>query len=325
MSEAAVVAVPAAAPAPVVSADNANDASGVDIVSDARQKARELLFSDKEPEKEAPEEPKVEAKPEAAPEPEKPKPEERSQDEIALSKEWGKIRRDRKAFDADSKKLKAEMEAFKSREAALAAKEAKLNDPVAFLNENGWSKDRIIEFIQSDGKVDPEILIKQLGEKHQRELAELRAEREREREGLESEKQQRQLASLKSELDAEVSALAKEPDFKLLQRFIAKKGEAGVQKRVADIIAEVWNKKKEVLDPRDVLVYLEQELAEIQLGDAPGQPPAVKSANAAAVEPRPITNKATSERTVIPSDYDEEDPEARRERAAKILRGEIEE
>lgn len=327
------VGTPVVAPVSVAAAEmgaareaaSTNEATGEDIVADARAEARKLLFSDKE-EPETPtetEEPKVETKPEEPKSEEKK--DERSEDEIALSKQWKRFRQDRKEFDAKVKADAQRAEDLTRREAALKEREEKHADPIAYLSAMGWSKDRIVEFIQSDGKVDPEILIKQLGDKHQRELEELRAERQREQEALKNERTARELENLKSQLDSEVSAMVKEDDFKLLQRFTAKKGEAGVQKRVRDIIAEVWNKKKEVVDPRDVLVYLENELAEIQLGDAPGQLPAVQSAKAAAAEPRPITNQSTSQRTVIPSNYDEEDPEARRERAQKILRGEIEE
>lgn len=336
----APAAAPAAAPAPaapstlgaLMTAPEAPETGAVEADSGdsgddaavARRKAREVLFSDKEPEEALAEVEKKEAKPEAKPEPEKPKEPERSEDEIALSREWRKFRQDRKAFDAQSREFKAKTESFAQRETKLAEREAQMNDPVQFLAAAGWTKDRIVEWIQSDGKVDPEILVKQFSEKHQKELEELKAEREREREELKLEKQGRQLETLKHELDTEVASMAKtDPEFALLQKFIAKKGEAGVQKRVRDIIAQVWNQKQQVVDPRDVLVYLERELAEIQLGDAPGQAPAVKSANPAAVEPKPITNQATSQRTVVPVEYDESDPEARRARAAAILRGEI--
>ncbi len=333
---AAVPAAPAAAPpttlgaimtapdAPDTGAPEADSGDSGDEAAAARRKAREVLFSDKEPEEGA-EEPAEQKKPEPEKkaEPEKPKEPERSEDEIALSREWRKFRQDRKAFDAQSKELKAKAESFTQREAKIAEREAQMNDPVQFLAAAGWTKDRIVEWIQSDGKVDPEILVKQFSEKHQKELEELKAERERERQELMLEKQGRQLETLKHELDAETVSMLKEPEFSLLQKFVAKKGEAGVQKRVRDIIAQVWNQKQQVVDPRDVLVYLERELAEIQLGDAPGQVPAVKPANPAAVEPKPITNQATSQRTVVPVDYDETDPEARRARAAAILRGEI--
>lgn len=311
--------------APDAGAAEADSGDSGDEAAEARRKAREVLFSDKEPEEaaaDAEKKPEAKTEPEKKPEPEKPK-DERSEDEIALSREWRKFRQDRKAFEADQKKFKATVEGLTQREAKIAEREAQMNDPVQFLAAAGWTKDRIVEWIQSDGKVDPEILVKQFSEKHQKELEELKAERERERQELMQEKQTRQLETLKHELDAETVSMLKDPEFSLLQKFVAKKGEAGVQKRVRDIIAQVWNQKKEVVDPRDVLVYLERELAEIQLGDAPGQVPAVKSANPAAVEPKPITNQATSQRTVVPVDYDETDPEARRARAAAILRGEI--
>ena len=326
---AAPVAVPAAAPAATPQqVSDANEATAESTVEDARRAARELLFSDK-PDEEVPEDgaepeaPKVEAKPD--PEPEKPKEPERSEDEIALSRQWKRFRQDRKEFDAKQREFESKAKSYEEREAKIAAREARMSDPVAFLAESGWTKDKIVEFIQSDGKVDPEILVKQFSEKHRRELEELRAEAARERDAFKHEQTSRKLATLKAELEAEVVSMVKEPDFKLLQRFVAKKGEAGVQTRVRDIIAKVWNEKQQTIDPRDVLVYLEAELAEIQLGDSPGQPPAVKPANAAAAEPRPITNQATSQRTVVPVDYDEDDPEARRQRAAAIWRGEAEE
>ncbi len=108
-----------------------------------------------------------------------------------------------------------------------------------------------------------------------------------------------------------------------------------MQTRVGSIIREVWKKtfnkgenegtgKGTVVDPRDALLYLQSELTELQLGD-PGQAPAVRSANPVAVEPTPITNQATSARSVRAVEYDESDPEQRRERARKILEGEIDE
>lgn len=326
---ATVVDAPAATEA-LASADSGDSGEiGEDGLTAARREARRILFAAEEPADGETEEPKAKEspKPEAKVEPEKPKEQEpRSDDEIALSKEWRKFRLDRKAFDAQSKELKAKADSFAEREAKLAAKESKLNDPVAFLAENGWTKDRIVEFIQSDGKVDPEILVKQFSEKHQRELEELRAERKREQEALEFEKNQRKLESLRSQLDAEVATMiGAEGEYPLLKRFVAKKGVDGIQKRVRDAIAAVWNKKQEVVAPEDALAYFEAELADIQLGDAPGQLPAVQSAKAAAVEPKPITNQATSQRVVVPSQYDETDPEARRRRAKAILDGEIEE
>lgn len=319
----AVEAPAAAVETPAVPAADGSD----DDPGERRRKAREILFAKEEPaEGDEPAEVKLAPKVEPKTEPEKPKEQEaRSDDEIALSREWKKFRQDRKAFDAQSKEFKAKSEAFAEREAKLAAREAKLNDPVAFLAESGWTKDKIVEFIQSDGKVDPEVLVKQFSEKHQRELEELRAERKREQEALEFEKNQRKLDQLGAQLDAEVATMVDGETYPLLKRFVAKKGMKSIQTRVRDAIAKVFQQKQEVVAPEDALAYFENELAEIQLGDAPGQLPAVQSAKAAAVEPNPITNQATSQRVVVPSQYDETDPEARRRRAKAILDGEIEE
>jgi hypothetical protein len=343
VSEAAapVVATPAVPPptlGALMTAPDAPEAATLDTgesgdsgdeAADARRKAREVLFSDKEPEEASADADKskgakpAEKKPELEPEV--------KEDEVQLSKKWAKVRaqedrlvKRQKEFAEQQRAFEASKSEVESLKTKLAEREAQMNDPVKFLAAAGWTKDRIVEWIQSDGKVDPEILVKQFSEKHQKELEELKAERERERQELLVEKQSRQLETLKHELDTEVATMAKtDPEFALLQKFIAKKGEAGVQKRVRDIIAQVFNQKKQVVDPRDVLVYLERELAEIQLGDSPGQVPAARPANPVAVEPKPITNQATSQRTVVPVEYDESDPEARRARAAAILRGEI--
>ncbi len=316
---------------PVTPEPSGADAGGEDPVTEARRKAREVLFSDKEPEEATggeEEKPAAEAKPEEK-KPEEAKPEDK--DEIALSKKWAKFHAQekrlverQKKFAEEQRSLETTRTEIESLRSKLAEREAQMNDPVAFLASAGWTKDQIVQWIQSDGKVEPEILIKQLSEKHQKEMEELRAEREREREELKRERTKRELDRVGAELDSEVSTMLKgDPEFGLLQKFVAKKGEAGVQKRVKDIIAKVWGEKQQVVDPRDVLVYLERELAEIQLSDpSPGQAPAVKTANPVAVEPKPITNQATSQRTVVPQE-EEDTLEGWRARSRAILRGEI--
>ncbi len=342
MTAPAVVGTPAPAAAPPVApaateapatpdVSGGDDSGGEDSVAVARRKAREILFAAEEPsdaaETDGDEEPKPKPveKPEAKAEPEKPKEADRSEDEIALSRQWKRFRQDRKELDAKFREFEAKGKAFEEREAKLAAREAKHADPIAYLSELGWTKEKIVEFIQSDGKVDPELLVKQFSEKTQRELEELRAERQREKEQLELERTQRKLDSLAAQLDAEVATMVDGEAYPLLKRFAAKKGIQGIQGRVRDAIARVWQQKQEVVAPEDALAYFENELAEIQLGDAPGQLPAVQSAKAAAVEPKPITNQATSQRVVVPSQYDENDPEQRRRRAKAILDGEIDE
>lgn len=322
-------AAPDAVETPAASDDSGGD--GEDEYVKRRREARKILFDPEEPAEPAeptedkpkePKEPKVEAKTE----PEKPKEPERTEDEIALSRQWKRFRQDRKELDSKVREFETRTKSIEEREAKLAARESKHADPLAYLMEMGWTKDKVVEWIQSDGKVDPEILVKQFSEKHQRELEELRAERQREKEQLELEKNQRKLEALGAELDAEVATMVGGgEEYPLLKKFAAKKGIKSIQTRVRDAIARVWQQKQEVVAPEAALAYFENELAEIQLGDAPGQLPAVQSAKAAAVEPKPITNQATSQRVVVPSQYDETDPEARRRRAKAILDGEIDE
>jgi hypothetical protein len=317
-----------------------------DIVSDARKKARELLFSTKtdaevDEEAEGHVKKKPEVKVEAKKEPEKPK----EDPDIEVSRRFAKVHAQETRLKERQKELLTEKETFsKEKESILKEKqelEAMRNDPVGFMAKAGWTKEKIVEWIQGDGRVDPEILVKQLDEKHQRELAELRAERQREKEAYETEQQDRQrkrdMERVEGELYTEVKSLVdSDGELGTLKRYIAKKpekNEAVIQRRVGSIIAECWKRtfnkgeneglnKGTVVDPRDALLYLQQELAELQL--EPGQAPAVKPANPAAVEPSPITNHATSQRTIQNVEYDETDPEARRARAAAILAGEIE-
>lgn len=339
ISAAPVVATPVAAPppnaaepaAPEVAAGAGEPGDDADPVAEARRKARELLFNGVEAEVDEHGEPvevKPEPKPEAKTEPEA-KPAEKDGDEVALSKKWAKFRAQetrlverQKAHAAEQKAFESKTKEFAAREAKLAEREAQMNDPIAFMQSAGWDKDRIVQWIQGDGKVDPEILVKQLSDRHQKEMEELRAERERERNELQTEKQNREFQRLGAELDRETSAMLQEADFPLLQRFTAKKGEQGVQKRVKDIIAAVWREKQTVVDPREALAYLERELAEVQLSDSPGQVPAARPANPAAVEPKPITNQATAQRTVVPQE-DDDNLDGWRARARKIMRGEI--
>jgi hypothetical protein len=286
----------------------------------ARRKAREILFDGKDPE--------AEPEPEAKPKPvEPPKPKAEEKDEIALSKKWAKVTAQEDRLVKRQKEHAAKEDALKEREAKIAAAEQKMNDPVAYLAERGWTKDQIVQWIQSDGKVDPEILVKQLDERHRKEIEELRAERAKEREELENTRRQRDMERVTSELAREVKHLyLNDSELSLVKTLVEKnpkKFESFMQSRVEQIIRTVWDREKQVVDPRDALLYAQQELAELQLAN-PGQAPAVKPATPVAVEPTPITNGATSSRTVRPVDYDESDPEARRAKAARILAGEEE-
>ena len=252
---------------------------------------------------------------------------------MVQSKKWAKLRaqedrlvKRQKEFAEEQKSWGERTKAIEAREAAIAEREALVNDPLALLNKAGWTKEKIVDWIQSDGKVDPELLIKQISENHQKQIEELKAERERERVELENAKRQREFQRVEGELYAEVSAVLKsDQELPSLQKLLQKRPqqEAFLQRRVGEIIRTVWQAKQEVVAPRDALLYLESELAAIQLAD-PGPAPAARPANPAAVEPRPITNQATSQRSVQPlSNYDESDPEARRARARAVLSGEL--
>lgn len=318
-----------------------SDEGGGDELEVTRAKAREILFSDKSDdeiatelgelaEKVEPTKPKVE---------EKPKPEEKPKDEVELSKKWARLSAQEDRLVARQKQAAETLKQLEAREAAIAEREALAKDPVEFLSKQGWDKDRIVKWIQDDGKIDPEVMVKQLDEKYRTEIENLKKEREQERQELESTRRTRDMERVEGALNDEVMQLAKtDAELGVLKRLVEKnpqKFEPFIQKRVGTIIREVWNKtfnkgehegtnRGTVVDPRDALLYLQTELAELQLAD-PGQAPAVRSANPVAVEPTPITNQATSQRQVRPVTYDETDPEARRAHSKRILDGEIEE
>lgn len=340
----AAAAPPAAAPdSPAPDAGDVSpsvDGDGGDDVENVRSKAREILFSGKsDDEVEA----ELKSKPETKPAPEKPKVEpEKPKDEIELSRKWAKYNDQNERLVKRQKAHLAEVETktkeLSDREAKLAAREALHNDPVKYLVDHGWTKDQIVDWIKSDGKVDPEILVKQLESRHQQQIEELRKEREREKAEFQREQEdrqrQREMQRVENELNQEVKQLVdSDSELGVLKRLVAKKPEkfeAFVNKRVGEIIREVWRRTFDpetetgrTVDPREALLYLQSELAELQLTD-PGQAPAVKPATPVAVEPTPITNGATSQRVVRSTQVDESDVDALRAKAARILAGEEE-
>lgn len=316
MSAAVAPGGPVAAEAPPV----VPDAPTGDVVTDARAEARKVLFEGGEEPAAAPAAPKT---------PEAPKPEPTETD---LSRGFSRLSAQEKRLKERQREFLAEQESFKKQREEYEARTKFDNDPIAFLEKQGWSKDKIVEWIKGDGKVDPEILYKQLAEQSKKQIDDLRAEREQERRELESQRQQRRKDETEYQIGEKSLKLTREdPELGDLKRLAEKnpgKFEPFIKRRVGEIMRQVWEKTYDpqtrqgtLVDERDALVYLQSELAELQLG--PAQGPAVQSAKPGAVEPRPITNQASSQRVVQPVKYDESDPQARRDRARKILEGEL--
>lgn len=323
MSEAAVAATttaPNAAPPPAVveaPADTGADDGG-DEISTARAKAREILFAKEEPT----EAPKLETKPEPKPEPEKPK----EPDETEVSRRYAKVHAQEQRLKARQQAFLQEQEAFKARAAEVEQYQSLAkSDPVKLLERAGWTKDQVIDWIRSDGKIEPEKLIKDLDERYKSEIQKMREEREAEKAAFEAEKRQREVKQVEQMLTDEVSSLLSAGKYPILSSIVTGDAEerASLDHRVREITMQIWNSKREAVEPHEVLSYLEGRWAKT-VARLPGQAPAVKSASPVAVEPKPITNGATSERTVRSVEYDEMDPEQRKARADAILRGEIE-
>lgn len=311
-------APPPAAPPPEVPVE----AGPEDVVEDARAKAREILFAKgEEPEGEGA--PAAE-KPKEAPKPEPEKPKEL--DEAKLSKRFAKVDAQEKRLSERQKAFLAEQEGFKTRVEQLEQRETLAKqDPVAFLEQTGWTKDQIIDWIRSDGKIEPEKLIKDLDSKYQQEIQRMREEREAERASFEQEKRQRDVQKVEQMLVDEVSHHLGSGKFPILASITQGDAEerGSLDQRVKEITLQVFRKTQKAVEPHEVLEYLEGRWAKT-VSRLPGQAPAVKSATPVAVEPKPITNAATAERSVRPVEYDELDPEQRQVRVQAILRGEIE-
>lgn len=313
---------PAAAPAappppPPVEAPETGD-----IVEDARAEARKILFEKREEEAEAeakkpePAAPKVEEKPK---EPDQPS-------DTEVSRRFAKVHAQEKRLSERQKAFLAEQESFKAaREEVESLRSRAKADPVAFLEQTGWTKDQVIDWIRSDGKIAPEQLIKDLDSKYQQEIQKMREEREAEKLAFEREKAQRSVQKVEQMLTDEVTALLGEGKYPILASITGGDAEerSSLDHKVREITMQIWHKTKKAVEPHEVLAYLEGRWAKT-VARLPGQAPAVRSANPVAVEPKPITNAATAERTVRPDDYDELDPEQRQARVAAILRGEIE-
>lgn len=286
------------------------------VVEDARAKAREILFAKGE----EPEPEKSEVKPEPPKKPEEPPP------ETEISKRYAKVHAQEKRLSERQKAFLAEQETFKSRAQQLEQREALAkSDPVAFLEQTGWTKDQIIDWIRSDGKIEPEKLIKDLDSKYQQEIQRMREEREAEKAALEQERRQRDVQKVEQMLVDEVTHHLGSGRFPILASITQGDAEerGSLDQRVKEITLQVFQKTKKAVEPHEVLEYLEGRWAKT-VSRLPGQAPAVKSASPVAVEPKPITNEATASRTVRPVDYDELDPEQRQARVQAILRGEIE-
>lgn len=326
MSEAAAAVVtpaPNAAPPPAVAETTADTGAddGGDEISSARAKAREILFAKEEPQ-EAEEKPKAKAEEPKAPEPEKPK----EPDETEVSRRFAKVH-------AQEKRLKERQQAFLQEQEAFKAARAEVDeyrtlaksDPVKLLERAGWTKDQVIEWIRSDGKIEPEKLIKDLDERYKSEIQKLKEEREAEKRAFEQEKRAREVKQVEQMLTDEVSSLLGAGKYPILASIVTGDAEerASLDQRVREITMQVWQKTQKAVEPHEVLEYLEGRWAKT-VSRLPGQAPAVKSAPPVAVEPKPMTNGASSERTVRSVDYDEMDPEQRKARADAILRGEIE-
>lgn len=318
MSEVAAAAVATQAvvpPSPPPEVPVEAEAGPEDVVEDARAQARKILF-DKEAEEAAKPEPaKVEP-----PKKEEPPP------ETEISKRFAKVHAQEKRLSERQKAFLAEQEAFKSARAEVEEfRSLAKSDPVKLLEQAGWTKDQIIDWIRSDGKIEPEKLIKDLDSKYQQEIQRMREEREAEKAALESERRQRDVQKVEQMLVDEVSHHLGSGRFPILASITQGDAEerGSLDQRVKEITLQVFQKTKKAVEPHEVLEYLEGRWAKT-VSRLPGQAPAVKSASPVAVEPKPITNEATASRTVRPVDYDELDPEQRQARVQAILRGEIE-
>lgn len=340
MTMSAVPAIPTAAPAaPPAAADSGGgDAPEVDSgsgggddggfdVEEAREEAARALSGD-----EAPEKPK--AKP-----PEKPKEAEAGTAE-ELDREWTRFRAQEKRWKDTRKeehgaieKTKAELAA---RDAEFAQKEQAYNarielgrkNPLSMLKEAGWEWPQLIAYVDSQGEIPHDKLVRDMKLEYDKELEKTRAEVEAIKKEKQQEARAKQIREFESAVETEVTTTL--DSFPRLKAFHAAMTAKGKPHQVLNAVFKHLDdsaKQKNFLAPSQAMRYYEDQLEEAGLYTPVAAPGGVNQLEA--VKPQveklaPLSNGDSGERASTPlveDDDGEFDAEAARRRARATLFG----
>jgi hypothetical protein len=342
MSEVAGLEVVAA---PAVGAAEAPEVESFDRQA-ALAEARSIMGADEEPATPEPDtEEETAEKPEAKPEEAKPDDEDdkTKKRREKLSDEEGKLKQDKldAAFaklTAEGRRLRSKVEAFKAEKATFDTAKAQYDsaveqaaqrvmqqeqefntrkdrarkEPLAAFEELGWTVEKLVKFIQNDGKHTPEDLIEKTRSEYDQRIQEQEARLEELNNSIKKGRFEQAAKSYETRAVETMRELL--PKYELVSKFdlqteIAPKVLQNIAHiyREGGVIDGVQYPKGTALDPKTILDYFEkQESAALsRYGFRPGQAGATASvAKPGAAQPKPLSNADTSSRSVKTVDDD---------------------
>lgn len=240
---------------------------------------------------------------------------------------------------AEGKRLRIKAEAFKAERATfesakaqydaaietaaqrVTAKEAEFakfeadakTSPLGVLEKFGWSVEKLVKFIQNDGKHSPEDLIKDTKSEYEKRFETQQKELEELRNSLKQDKVKSAASQYEANAIKTMEGLMDKYEF--INKYDLK---TEIAPKVLQNIAHIYREGGEIngvkypkgtaLDPKTVLDYFEAQTAKevSRFGIRPGQAGATSSvAKPGAAQPKALSNADTSSRGVKASDEDE--------------------
>lgn len=204
-------------------------------------------------------------------------------------------------------------------------------DPLGALEKSGWTVEKLVAWIQNDGKHTPESLIEETRSKYDTEIEALRKENEEIKNGLKKSRFESAAAQYEAKATATMEALM--PSYEYISKYDLKTEVAPkVLQNIAYIYREGGNvgdkhyPKGTALDPKVILDYFEAQTAKevSRFGVRPGQAGAAnRAANPGAVQPKTLSNADTGARGVRTQDDDDSvfDREAALRQVNQMLNG----
>lgn len=243
--------------------------------------------------------------------------------EEELSKSWTAYRAKQKRLVAERAAFAEEQRKSTERQATLDKRQAELDsietegktNPVKALERLGYTKDQVLEFLASDGKIPPEVMLKNAAAEQQKKLDDIQKKldeqtaeaEERKKASIEAQRQQERVSVERGVAESMVDVLVQEKaKYPTLLRVAQKAGPEAL-KMVLNEVAEHFKKTKNVLAISDAMVQVEQALkahAAIFV-DAQAAAAVADTRQAGAVEPanpgniEPISSKTANARGVL--------------------------
>lgn len=204
-------------------------------------------------------------------------------------------------------------------------------DPLGALEKSGWTVEKLVAWIQNDGKHTPESLIEDTRSKYDTEIAELKKQQQELQEGIKKSRFESAAGEYQAKAIKTMEGLM--PSYEFISKYDLK---TEVAPKVLQNIAYIYREggkvgdktypKGTALDPKVVLDYFEAQTAKevSRFGVRPGQAGAASSAaKPGAGQPKTLSNADTGARGVRTEDDDDSvfDREAALRRVNQMLNG----